>query len=52
MGKEPNNWELYQCLLGSNEKIFKTKKITLWLLVISILNLIAMILLMLLLLLR
>lgn len=37
--KEPTKWDLYQCILSISQRLFIQEKITKWLLVILIVNL-------------
>lgn len=37
--KEPTNIDIFQCILELSKRLFDQKKITIWLIVISIINL-------------
>lgn len=37
--KEPTNWDIYQCILDLSNRLFNQRKITICLIVISIINL-------------
>lgn len=37
--KNPTNWDIYQCIFNISNRLFVQEKITKWILVISLINL-------------